>query len=130
MAAVRKRPGMYIGDPAGNGLYQLVWEVVDNSIDEALAGHARKVRVVVHVDGSVEVEDDGPGIAPSERERVFQRFADLFEGTGRIFDAVREGTPVASHSHAFQGAVAHFRISIVGNLSQKSDFVESSQFET
>src|SRR6056297_2801749 len=69
LQAVRERPGMYVGDQGANGLHQLVYEVIDNCIDEALAGFCSEISITLRPDGTCEIEDNGRGIPIQRHEK-------------------------------------------------------------
>jgi DNA gyrase subunit B len=115
LEAVRKRPGMYVGSTDGRGLQHCLWEIFDNSVDEALAGHCSRIEVVLHADGSAEVRDDGRGI-PVDVERKTK-----LTGVELVMTRLHAGGKFGGGSYTASGGLHGVGASVVNALAARLD---------
>ncbi|WP_341942065.1 DNA topoisomerase IV subunit B [Microbacterium sp. LWH10-1.2] len=115
LEAVRKRPGMYIGSNGSPGLMHCLWEIIDNAVDEAVAGNGSKIDIILHADGSVEVHDKGRGIPVDVEPRTG------LTGVEVVFTKLHAGGKFGGGSYAASGGLHGVGASVVNALSERLD---------
>ena len=115
LEAVRKRPGMYIGSTDSRGLMHCLWEIIDNSVDEALGGHGDRIDILLHSDGSVEVRDRARGIPVDIEPRTG------LSGVEVVFTKLHAGGKFGGGSYAASGGLHGVGASVVNALSERLD---------